>query len=139
MQIRIDGKFISLGDEDWKEATAQADKILRSCAYDVGERTAEEWQQALAATSSVRLRYGTPIELPLPRRKIVISDAIMTIEDKHLISQPLLFHEGEVTMPAGPAGALPAGISAQLPYFGELLRRGFHAPLASRYSRISSR
>lgn len=100
MQIRIGGEFITLAEEDRREASAQADKILRSCAYDVGERTAEEWQQALAATSSVILRYREPIKLPLPRRKIVISDAIMTIEDAHFISQPLLFHQGQVNFVA---------------------------------------
>lgn len=100
MQIRIGGEFITLAEADRREASVQADKILRSCAYDVGERTAEEWQQALAADSSVRLRYDKPVELPLPRRKILVSDAVMTIEDDHFISQPLLFHEGQVNFVA---------------------------------------
>ena len=100
MRVRIDGEFVTLAEEDRSVASAQADKILRSCAYDVGERTAEEWQQAQAAASGVRLRYDLPVELKLLRRKILISEAIMMIEDEHFISQPLLFHDGQVNFVA---------------------------------------
>jgi hypothetical protein len=100
MQIKVDGELITLAKEDWDAVSLQADKILRSCAYDVGERPAEEWQEALAAASSVRLRYDVPVELSLPRRKIVVTDAIMTIADEHFIHQPLLFHEGQVNFVA---------------------------------------
>ncbi len=96
--FKVDGRAITLADELHDALRSQADKILRHCAYDAGDREERVWREALAEPSSIRLIYAAPIRLRLPRREIPISEAVFSFGDPEFLGSPVLHHTGRTTL-----------------------------------------
>lgn len=95
--LKVSGQLVDLAGVLHDELAIQADKIVRSCAYDSGDRAEEFWHDALAEPSSIRLVYAAPIKLRLPRRSILISEAVFSLKDTKFLGQPSLHYNGRTT------------------------------------------
>jgi hypothetical protein len=95
--FKVNDNPITLSDDVRDQLRSQADKIVRHCGYDGGDQEAQVWRQALAESKSIRLVYATPIELALPRRKILISEAVFSLRNANFLGQPILHHDGRTT------------------------------------------
>ena len=94
----VDGQSVPLSDNVRKELINQADKIVRRCGYDGGDQQQQIWRDSLAQPSFIRLVYATPIQISLPRRLILVSEAMFLLRDTNFLSQPILYHDGRVTL-----------------------------------------
>lgn len=90
MVFRVDGRTVVLADDVRDELRDRADGIVRRCGYDGGDQEQRIWTEALAASSFIRLTYAMPIELRLPRREILISEAVFLLRDTNFLEQPVL-------------------------------------------------
>ena len=98
VNLVADGQSVPLSDNVRKELGDQADKIVRRCGYDGGDQKQQIWCDSLAQPSSIRLVYATPIQINLPRRRILVSEAMFLLKDENFLSQPILYHDGRVTL-----------------------------------------
>ena len=96
--FKVNGQPVPLSDDVRDELRNQADKIVRRCGYDGGDQEEQVWRAALAEPSSISLVYDTPIELRLPRREILISEAVFSLRNGNFLGQPILYHEGRTTL-----------------------------------------
>ena len=96
--FKVNSQLVILSDDVRGDLRSQADKIVRRCGYDGGDREEQVWREALPEPSSIRLVYAKPIELRLPRREILISEAVFSLRNANLLGQPILHHEGRTTL-----------------------------------------
>lgn len=104
LRFKIDGEFVTLSNELKNALTNQADKIVRRCGYDGGDQEEDVWRKLIAEPSTIRLVYATPIQLRLPRREILISQAVFSLGDPKFLGQPILYHNGRTTLVAKCSG-----------------------------------
>ena len=95
--LKVDGRVVTLSNDVRDELRDKADKIVRHCGYDGGDREEQFWRKALAKPSYIHLVYATPIELRLPRRRILISEAVFSLRVGNFLGQPILYHHGRTT------------------------------------------
>ena len=95
--LKVDGQLVTLSNDVRGELRDKADKIVRHCGYDGGDWGEKEWRKALAKPSSIRLVYATPIELRLPKRSILFSQAVFSLRVGNFLGQPILYHDGHTT------------------------------------------
>ena len=95
--FKVNGQLVTLADDVRDDLRNKADIIVRRCGYDGGDQEEQVWHQALAEPSSIRLVYATPIALRLPRREILISEAVFSIRNANFLGQPILHHDGRTT------------------------------------------
>ena len=70
-----------------------------STAYESADFTVRKSRLTVVhRTSFIRLAYATPIELRLPRREILISEAVFLIRNTDFLDQPVLHHDGRTTL-----------------------------------------
>ncbi len=96
--FKVDDRLVSLGDDLRLALIGQADKIVRDCAYDAGDREERVWRQAVAEPSSIRLIYAAPVRLRRLRREVLASEAVFSLRDPNFIGSPVLHHGGRTTL-----------------------------------------
>ncbi len=97
--FKVDDRVVTLGDDVRLALIGEADKIVRDCAYDAGDRDERVWRQALAEPSSIRLIYAAPVRLRrLRRREVLASEAVFSLKDPKFIGSPVLRHGGRTTL-----------------------------------------
>ncbi len=96
--FKVDGRPVTLADDVRLALIEQADKIVRNCAYDAGDREERVWRQALAEPSSIRLIYAAPVRLRRLRREVLASEAVLSLGDPNFIGSPVLHDAGSTTL-----------------------------------------
>jgi hypothetical protein len=98
IELRIKGERIELAGNLRRTLTDRADRIVRHCGYDAGDRDDRVWRKALAEPSIIRLVYAKPVRLRLPRRTVMISQAVFSLGDPGFLGSPILRHAGRTTL-----------------------------------------
>jgi hypothetical protein len=95
--LKVDQLVVTLAKDVHGKLRDKADEIVRHCGYDGGDFGEKEWRKALAKPSSIRLIYAKPIEVRLPRKKILVSQAVFSLRVGNFLGQPILYHNGRTT------------------------------------------
>ena len=98
VEFKINGGVIDLAATVRDRLRDQADKIARHCGYDGGGAEQQVWPDALAEPSSIRLVYPEPVKIKLPRREILVSQAVFLVKDESFLGQPVFHHDGETNL-----------------------------------------
>lgn len=93
-ELVVDGQPVPLAEDVSAELGRRADTIVRNCSYDGGDRSPDIWRDALSLPSAVRLVYSDPIQVTLPRRRILVSQAVFSLGNGSFLEQPVFHHEG---------------------------------------------